>query len=696
MNSLSRHPVRSVLATVVAVLLVTGAARLAAVPQAPDSAETKIRLLSEALHARDLGDKDTARKYLQELLAISPNDETVKRLLAGIDRLPEKKVTVTGGVVEQPASAPVVAAPSPASEAERLAREEEERLNQLIAAARATSREARGLASEKHFAEAIDRIDRARAGLPENSLTQDVVAELGLTKAELVAARDKQSGQQTAAPVATPTPAQAPAQLAAQSAVETHSEHPTAADVEEPVASKPAKRAKVAATATPPVPDQTRAMVEHARYQFLAGESSAAAQTLARVLEQDPENAEAKDWLRRIAAKTVDGNPDRTQTSAQLLNEVSRAWQRPGVYQEKVQDGAAPGAPSPLLEKLNGIILPSVNFSGMELSRVVNTLSAISEEFDKSGLGPKGVNIVLLDQANTNPTVNITLRNLSLKRVLDFITDAVGYQYEVQADAVVVRPGGEQSTLPTQFFPVSRSTVLRMTGKAAAGHAAGGAADPLAGGAAGAAGGASSAEGEGQGIKNFLQLAGVSFEGGSALAFDGSQLIVTQTPRNMERIRNILARYNDVRQVEIEAKFLEVQEGALEELGVQWNLGKRTDKSFPGLRQSDYKTSGRTLADAFNSNSTGTEGNVLRPGASDLPIVNNPPPIPGTNLLGVGANALAVLSGTAGEFNVNAVVRALSQKSGTELLSAPKLTVLSGNPATITVAQELRYPQSYG
>jgi general secretion pathway protein D len=45
---------------------------------------------------------------------------------------------------------------------------------------------------------------------------------------------------------------------------------------------------------------------------------------------------------------------------------------------------------------------------------------------------------------------------------------------------------------------------------------------------------------------------------------------------------------------------------------------------------------------------------------------------------------------------VNAVIRALSQRSGTELLSAPKLTVLSGNPATITVAQELRYPQSYG
>jgi general secretion pathway protein D len=42
------------------------------------------------------------------------------------------------------------------------------------------------------------------------------------------------------------------------------------------------------------------------------------------------------------------------------------------------------------------------------------------------------------------------------------------------------------------------------------------------------------------------------------------------------------------------------------------------------------------------------------------------------------------------------VVRALSQQQGTDLLSSPKVTVLSGNPANITVAQELRYPQSYG
>ena len=243
-------------------------------------------------------------------------------------------------------------------------------------------------------------------------------------------------------------------------------------------------------------------------------------------------------------------------------------------------------------------MLPSVNFSDMELSRVVNTLSVISEEFDQTDTTPKGVNIVLLDQSTANPAVNITLRNLPLKRVLDFITDSVGYQYEVQADAIVVRPGGEQSALETHFFPVSRSAVLRMSGKGATRNATTGS-DPLAGGTAGNL--AASVEGEGQAIRNFLQLAGVSFEGvpGSTLAFDGSQLIATQTPRNLERIRNILNRYNEVRQVEIEAKFIEVQQGALEELGVQWNIAKKATQ-HSGAAVTNYTTNNRSINGAFS------------------------------------------------------------------------------------------------
>ncbi|SDS50013.1 hypothetical protein [Opitutus sp. GAS368] len=647
------RPVRLSVALLVLAGLVLGRA-FAAPPTAPDAAETKLRLLSAALQARDTGDTAAARKNLEELLALSPNDETVKRLLASLDRLPAKKVTVSGGT---PAPATNSAA---LAEADQLARAEEERVGRLLIAAGAAAKEARALARQNQFSAALDTLDRARASLPENNLTKDAIAELGIAKAEITEAREKYL---LPAPAAAPGPA-APAK------------------VEEPVggAAPPA-----------PAPNGVSRLVARARSQYLAGEPAAAADTFRQVEALEPGNADARYFLARIASERAAGSA-RARTTGQMISEVDQAWQRPAVIEEKPASEAAHAGPSPLLEKLNTIVLPSVNFSGMELGRVVNTLSVISEEFDKTGSNPKGVNIVLLDQSNANPVVNLTLRNLPLKRVLDFITDSVGYQYEVQADAVVVRPGGEQSAMETRFFPVSRSTVLRMTGKGAAAHAG---ADPLAGGAA------ASMESEGQAIRNFLQLAGVSFEGvtGSTLAFDGSQLIATQTPRNLERIRNILNRYNDVRQVEIEAKFMEVQQGALDELGVQWNIATKATQN--NATQATYTTGNginRTLADAFLNATTSQQISISGTGqpAGGLNLPAAAPTIPGGVLLGAGAGPLANIAGIVGEFDVQAVIRALSQKSGTELLSAPKLTVLSGNPATITVAQELRYPQSYG
>ena len=128
------------------------------------------------------------------------------------------------------------------------------------------------------------------------------------------------------------------------------------------------------------------------------------------------------------------------------------------------EEAAAPAA-LPLREKLNAISIPVVSFTSVELNRVVSALGALAEEFDPSEGKPKGVNLVLLDPANANPIVTITLRNLTLKRILDFVTDAVGFQYEIEADAVVLRPGGERFPLGTEVFPVSRATVIRMTGQ---------------------------------------------------------------------------------------------------------------------------------------------------------------------------------------------------------------------------------------
>lgn len=429
-------------------------------------------------------------------------------------------------------------------------------------------------------------------------------------------------------------------------------------------------------------------LVARARAQYLAGEHEAAAEGFRQVLAAEPGNKEAASFLARIA-RDMDAT-NRARASRRMMSAVEEAWRPASGFTGQPPPEATPVTGSPLAAKLDAIVLPSVNFSGMELSRVVNTLSVVSTEYDRTTTGTKGVNLVLLDPDNTNPMVTIALHDLPLRRVLDFITGTVGYEYEVQEDAVVIRPVG-LAVLETQFFPVSRSTVLRLTGRSA---------DRTTTAAAGASP-TPTVTNDGEAIRKFLQLAGVDFEtvAGSALAFDGSQLIATQTARNLERIRNILVRYRDVRQVEIEAKFMEVQQGALEELGVQWNLA--TKQARAGSTHSSYSTGNgvnRSLAEAFRNATSSQLISISGAGQPEqgLSIPTPAPVIPGGVMLGTSAGPLATVSTVIGEFDVQAMLRALSQKSGTELLSAPKLTVLSGSAATITVAQELRYPQSYG
>ena len=415
----------------------------------------------------------------------------------------------------------------------------------------------------------------------------------------------------------------------------------------------------------------------------------------------------------QVSAQSADSDHERSR--AHLLEQVVQSWQRPGAVAAPTpaptpeEDHASP----PLQQKLETIVVPAVSFTNLELNRVVSALSALAEEFDAADRGPKGVNLVLLDPANANPTVTITLRNLSLKRVLDFVTDSIGYQYEVAEDAVVIRPGGEHSALTTEVFPAPHATVIRMIGSGVkpgprgnrSPEAATESADPA------------PSPDLTPGIRQFLERAGVGFDGvaGSNLAYDGSAMIVTQTSRNLERVRAILRRYREVRQVQIEAKFMDVQDGALDELGIQWNAGRRpvalvdpqtgvplvNADGSPQLRYNEqYRTAdaangtavNRTLADAFR-NSQHSSAIII-----DVQAVSTltPPSLPGANNLGQAAANFATITGSIGEFDVNAVVRALAQKSGTDLLSAPRVTVLSGSEALITVAQEMRYPQSFG
>lgn len=427
--------------------------------------------------------------------------------------------------------------------------------------------------------------------------------------------------------------------------------------------------------------DSVDLLLLRARSRLLAGETEAAAAAYREVLAREAGNTEAAGFLARADEA---GRGARWRTREEMLGSVAEAWiQAPVVVEATAQEPRDAGPAAALARRLEAIVLPEVSFSGASLSSALATLGTLAAERE-GATGNRGLNLVLLDPTNANPAVQLTVRDLSLRRVLDFVTEATGYCYEVQADAVVIRPGGERTTLETVVLPLSPAIVARMA-------AAGGA--KAEGGANGEAGTTGGCRADSAALQAFLQQAGAKFDGveGSSVVFDGSALLVTQTPRNLARIRTIITRYMAVRQVEIEAKFLEVEDGALEELGVNWNASRRIDPVTGNPREL-YQSGNRGVAGAFGGSASGSA--IQIDGASVANVTA--PVLPGTVPLGAGTAPLAQISGFIGEFDVSATVRALSQKQGSDLLSAPKVTVLSGHPASITVARQLRYPRQYG
>lgn len=714
-----------------------------------DNVELKMQLMSAGLTARDNGDLATAKKDFTQLLALAPDDATVQRLLVGVNA--SLAAQPVAPVVATDNAAPVLvtfpgatgssgaanaSADATTDKASSLAKQEDARLKGLIKAAYAKRSDARKLARDTRFDDAAAVLDGAIATLPANNATKDVLADLQADRNALMLEKAQYLlGQGDT--------------VGARNALDAYSQSSTANSRKVEKVSSQINSTEL----NPPLPSVEKVdpqfinaqkdvakLVARGRSQYLAADLDGAMESFHQAESIAPNNPEVKSFIARIArAKAQISALNHVQTRNEMIDEVGGEWQRPGVYLDHPIDTTAQtGASTPLDKKLQDIIIPSVNFNGVELTNVVSTLSAISADYDKSDTAAKGVNIVLLDPSNKNPSVSITLRNLSLKRILDFITEATGYQYDVQDDAIVVRPGGDTSTLDTVVFPITRSTLIRMTGAgsssstASSSSGAAAATDPFApapaaggGGSTGGAGGG----GEASALRGFLQQAGVDFDGTpkSSLAFDGSAIIVTQSQRNIQRIRNILNRYNDVRQVEIEAKFMDVQQGVLNQLGVDWyaaNTSSNISQTYgtagsAGVLSaaavtgatSGYSVLG-TLAQAFTSSSSSsgngsiatagsvvvnTAGNVIGtlPGTT-TPIPNPAPTLPGQADLGASAAPIAVLGGKWGNFSITAALRALAEQTGTDLLSAPKVTVLSGNPADIRVGQEMRYPQSYG
>jgi general secretion pathway protein D len=404
--------------------------------------------------------------------------------------------------------------------------------------------------------------------------------------------------------------------------------------------------------------------------------------------------------------------------------------------------------------KLNSIIIPRIEFRDASIREAIEFLRQQAAENDPGADGRKGVDIVLrlntlgtraettsttttstvvsststapgvspepavvppppLSASSMNPAearITITLNQIPLGEALRYIASQAGLKVKIEPYAISIIPISELSNdLLTKQYRVPPGFIsgsLNPSGSALNQPAANSRTATQTTGTA-----KDTQESTGgrllvnrEGAKEFLEGQGVSFSVPSSSANflpQSSRLIVRNTADMLELVDAIVEQANvsGPKQVEIEAKFIEITQNNLKALGFDWLLGPFT---FGGNNQ---------LAGTGGTSGTGATVNQV-----DYPFpVNGSNPVTAGNRSGnlaISGNAIdSLLLGTTttqlltpGIFGVGGlltdpqfqvVIRALNQKKGVDLLSAPRVMTKSGQRAVIEIVREFRYPTQF-
>ena len=315
--------------------------------------------------------------------------------------------------------------------------------------------------------------------------------------------------------------------------------------------------------------------------------------------------------------------------------------------------------------------------------------------------------------------ITITLNQIPLGEALRYIATQAGLKVKVEPYAVSIIPISEQSNdLITKEYRVPPgfiSTTVNI-GASALNQPA-----RTAAGAGGAGTGKDTQETTGghqlvnrEGAKEFLESQGVPFPPGASANFlpQSSRLVVRNTADNLELVDAIVeqASVSGPKQVEIEAKFIEINQNNLKELGFDWllgqfNIGNRkvfggggTSGTSPALNNADFPFT-QNIGTAANPNVVPVGQNPVTAGNRSGNLAISASAIDALLFPTSGASSLAPgifgLSGVFTDPQFQVVIRALNQKKGIDLLSAPKITTKSGQRAVIEIVREFRYPTQF-
>lgn len=243
--------------------------------------------------------------------------------------------------------------------------------------------------------------------------------------------------------------------------------------------------------------------------------------------------------------------------------------------------------------------------------------------------------------ATTETTLNFALNDKTLQEAIYFLCRAANLKMRVEKYAVVVASHNiPLDDLETRVFPLEQAALASV----------GGGSDP-------------------EELKRYFTIRGVRFPEGAKVLFDPklSRLIATNTLENLHKIEAAVLKELDQVDplVQIQAKFVEIEQTDLKELGFNYTLS-------------------RTIGDGESSNGK------LEFGANDTSLLRS---LPTTEYSGM--DQVFWFSRSWNGYQFDMMVNAVDQADNKDILASPRITTMNNQPATIKMVRIVFLPEDY-
>jgi general secretion pathway protein D len=515
--------------------------------------------------------------------------------------------------------------------------------------------------------------------------------------------------------------------------------HPLAVDLKAQI-----ERAKIPVDPPPPPPPpqrwkdqgfldrekETVEMLTQAREYMLTGELDQAQSRLEIVMKRDPYNTEAIRMMEKVARRRDDvASMELEYTRRTMIADVRDTWNRRDYAVESAEFGVnvlppPPPPPPPetdLIAKMKKIEIRNVDYRQANINDVIRDLMAASVEADpaEDPQDRRGVNMVLLLQDGTGGAapaapaddfgfgaapggapaagggapgqspVNFTANYISLYDALKTVTQMTGLKFRVEDNVVkIVRLNAPDGPIIHRSYDV-HTTFLDVMNRAAAeidaGRSTGAGGDTWGGTRALAPMPGPAGVGGSLDPKEVFRKMGVGWPDRSSITYIPTigKLVVANTLNNLTLFESKLAELNVVpNQIEIETRFVEIQQTDMSALGFEWGLSDDWEIAY----QSDAASSGMIGRPYVRMMQNSQEGGFTR----GLRYARD-----GIGGAGGVASELFSVGSVLTNPELSMTLHALQQNGNADLLSAPKITTLAGQDATIRVVTEMIYPTSF-